>query len=379
MLYYLSQFESVLSELRLFQYITVRTLCAAATGFVIMLLISPRWIHRLRAVNFSEQKVDERVGVERKGQKLGTPTMGGIIIIIATTFSTLLWAIPTNRYLLLTLGTLIVMGAIGFLDDYWKIKRKNGLSVRGKFLAQLLWAIVVFSILWSDSETQQRVRDFMVPFYKHPLFDLGLIGGWIFIVVVLVGASNAVNLTDGLDGLAIGCTNSVIGAYLLLTYVAGHYNFSQYLQVPFVQGSGELTVFCGALLGAGLGFLWFNCHPAKIFMGDTGSLALGGAVAMLAILIKQELLLVIVGGVFVIEALSVIMQTTYFKYTRKRFGEGRRIFKCAPLHHHFEHLEKERAVGENRLPELIETVIVTRFWILGIIFALIGIATLKIR
>ena len=379
MLYYLSQFESVLSELRLFQYITVRTLCAAATGFVIMLLISPRWIHRLRAVNFSEQKVDERVGVERKGQKLGTPTMGGIIIIIATTFSTLLWAIPTNRYVLLTLGTLIVMGAIGFLDDYWKIKRKNGLSVRGKFLAQLLWAIVVFSILWSDSETQQRVRDFMVPFYKHPLFDLGLIGGWIFIVVVLVGASNAVNLTDGLDGLAIGCTNSVIGAYLLLTYVAGHYNFSQYLQVPFVQGSGELTVFCGALLGAGLGFLWFNCHPAKIFMGDTGSLALGGAVAMLAILIKQELLLVIVGGVFVIEALSVILQTSYFKYTRKRFGEGRRIFKCAPLHHHFEHLEKERAVGENRLPELIETVIVTRFWILGIIFALIGIATLKIR
>tara|TARA_B100002019_G_scaffold282654_1_gene288127 strand:+ start:153 stop:1292 length:1140 start_codon:yes stop_codon:yes gene_type:complete len=379
MLYYLSQFESVISELRLFQYITVRTLCAAATGFIIMLVISPSWIHRLRAVNFSEQKVDERVGVERKGQKLGTPTMGGIIIIIATTFSTLFWAIPTNRYVLLTLGTLITMGAIGFLDDYWKIKRKNGLSVRGKFLAQLFWAIVVFLVLWSDSETQQRVRDFMVPFYKHPLFDLGLVGGWIFIVVVLVGTSNAVNLTDGLDGLAIGCSNSVIGAYLLLTYVAGHFNFSQYLQVPFVQGSGELTVFCGALLGAGLGFLWFNCHPAKIFMGDTGSLSIGAAVGMLAILIKQELLLVIVGGVFVIEALSVIVQTTYFKYTRKRFGEGRRIFKCAPLHHHFEHLEKERAVKANRLPELIETVIVTRFWILGIIFALVGIATLKIR
>jgi phospho-N-acetylmuramoyl-pentapeptide-transferase len=219
----------------------------------------------------------------------------------------------------------------------------------------------------------------MVPFYKYPLFDLGLVGGLIFIVVVLVGASNAVNLTDGLDGLAIGCTNSVIGAYLLLTYVAGHFNFSQYLQVPFVQGSGELTVFCGALLGAGLGFLWFNCHPAKIFMGDTGSLALGGAVAMLAILIKQELLLVIVGGVFVIEALSVIVQTSYYKYTRKRYGTGRRVFKCAPLHHHFEHVEKERAVQMNRLPQLIETVIVTRFWILGIIFALIGVATLKIR
>ena len=263
-----------------------------------------------------------------------------------------------------------------FSDDYWKIKRMNGLSVRGKFLAQLLWAIVVFLILWSDSE-KQRVRDFMVPFYKHALFDLGLIGGWIFIVVVLVGASNAVNLTDGLDGLAIGCTNSVIGAYLLLTYVAGHFNFSQYLQVPFVQGSGELTVFCGALLGAGLGFLWFNCHPAKIFMGDTGSLALG-AVAMLAILIKQELLLVIVGGVFVIEALSVIPCKRVISNTHGSvFGEGRRIFKCAPLHHHFEHLEKERAVRANRLPELIETVIVTRFWILGIIFALIGITHIK--
>ena len=379
MLYFLSQFESVLSEFRLFQYITVRTLGAAATGFVVMLLISPSWIHRLRSINFSEQKVDERVGVERKGHKVGTPTMGGIIIIIATTFSTLLWAIPTNRYVLLTLGTLIVMGAIGFLDDYWKIKRKNGLSIRGKFLAQLIWAMVVFSVLWSDPETQQRVRDLMVPFYKYPLIDLGLVGGWIFIVVVLVGASNAVNLTDGLDGLAIGCTNSVIGAYLLLTYVAGHFNFSQYLQVPFVQGSGELTVFCGALLGAGLGFLWFNCHPAKIFMGDTGSLALGGAVAMFAILIKQELLLVIVGGVFVIEALSVIVQTSYYKYTRMRFGKGRRVFKCAPLHHHFEHLEKERAIQSNRLPQLIETVIVTRFWILGIIFALIGVATLKIR
>ena len=269
--------------------------------------------------------------------------------------------------MLLTLGTLIVMGAIGFLDDYWKIKRKNGLSIRGKFLAQLIWAMVVFSVLWSDPETQQRVRDLMVPFYKYPLIDLGLVGGWIFIVVVLVGASNAVNLTDGLDGLAIGCTNSVIGAYLLLTYVAGHFNFSQYLQVPFVQGSGELTVFCGALLGAGLGFLWFNCHPAKIFMGDTGSLALGGAVAMLAILIKQELLLVIVGGVFVIEALSVIVQTSYYKYTRMRFGKGRRVFKCAPLHHHFE----QKGWREPQ--------VTVRFWIISLILVLIGLATLKVR
>jgi phospho-N-acetylmuramoyl-pentapeptide-transferase len=202
---------------------------------------------------------------------------------------------------------------------------------------------------------------------------------FVFMVLVLVGASNAVNLTDGLDGLAIGCTNSVVSAYLVLTYVAGHALFADYLQVPSVQGSDELTVFCGALLGAGLGFLWYNCHPAKIFMGDTGSLALGGAIAMLAILIKQELLLIIVGGVFVIEAASVVIQSSYFKYTRKRYGQGRRVFKCAPLHHHFEFVEKERAMDENRAPELVETVIVTRFWILSIIFALIGVATLKIR
>ena len=226
---------------------------------------------------------------------------------------------------------------------------------------------------------QARVRDLMLPFFKNPVVDLGLVGGFVFLVVVLVGASNAVNLTDGLDGLAIGCSNSAALAYLFLTYVAGNYNFAQYLQVPFVLGTGELTVFCGALLGAGLGFLWYNCHPAKIFMGDTGSLALGGAIAMLAILTKQEILLLIVGGVFVMEALSVVIQSSWFKYTKRRFGQGRRVFKCAPLHHHFEFLEKERALDENREPELVETVIVTRFWILSIIFALIGIATLKIR
>ena len=219
---------------------------------------------------------------------------------------------------------------------------------------------------------------FPKPFFKQAAPDLGLF--YIpFAAFIIVGTSNAVNLTDGLDGLAIGCSNSVVTAYLVLTYVAGHYSFAEYLQVPFVKGSEEMTVFCGALLGAGLGFLWYNCHPAKIFMGDTGSLALGGAIAMQAILIKQELLLIIVGGVFVIEAASVMLQSSYFKYTRKRYGQGRRIFKCAPLHHHFEFVEKERAMDENRAPELVETVIVTRFWILSIIFALIGIATLKIR
>ncbi|VGO19678.1 phospho-N-acetylmuramoyl-pentapeptide-transferase [Pontiella sulfatireligans] len=379
MLYYLSALEGLYSPLRLFQYISFRTLGAAATAFIISLVFAPALIRKLRVVNFGELTEDKRVDGLDKKQKVGTPTMGGLLIIIAGTSATLLWAIPVNVYILLTLGTFCLMGGIGFADDFLKIKRRNGLSVKAKFTAQLAWAVIAFAVIWSIPEMQGRVRDLMVPFCKHPLLDLGLIGGFVFLMLVLVGASNAVNLTDGLDGLAIGCSNSVAVAYLLLTYVAGHYNFSEYLQVPFVRGSGELTVFCGALLGAGLGFLWYNCHPAKIFMGDTGSLALGGAIAMLAILIKQELLLVIVGGVFVMEAASVVIQSGWFKYTRKRYGEGRRVFKCAPLHHHFEFVEKERAMDQNRPPELVETVIVTRFWILSIIFALLGIASLKIR
>ncbi|HEY5653295.1 MAG TPA: phospho-N-acetylmuramoyl-pentapeptide-transferase [Pontiella sp.] len=379
MLYYLSLLDSYISELRLFQYITVRTLGAAATAFLLSLVMAPGLIRRLRMIKFSELEEDERVAMLDRSGKVGTPSMGGLMIITATASSSLLWAIPTNMYIWLTLSTFCLMGVIGFIDDYSKVKKSGGLSAKMKFSAQLVWAGIVFSVLWSIPETQERVRDLMVPFFKYPILDLGLVGGFIFMVLVLVGASNAVNLTDGLDGLAIGCSNSVAMAYLLLTYVAGHYAFAEYLQVPFVKGCGELTVFCGALLGSGLGFLWYNCHPAKIFMGDTGSLAIGGAIAMLAILIKQELLLIIVGGVFVIEAASVMIQTGWFKFTRKRYGEGRRVFKCAPLHHHFEMVEKERALDEDRDPELVETVIVTRFCILSIVFALIGIATLKIR
>jgi len=381
MLYYLSQLEGLFSPLRLFQYISFRTLGAAATAFILSLIMGPWLIRKLQKINFKEQVKDSRI--EKLGKekeiKLGTPTMGGLMIIAAAGSATLLWAIPSNTYVLLTLATFCLMGVVGFVDDYLKIKRKNGLSAKMKFAAQLAWAAVVFAVLWSSPEMQERVRDLMLPFVKNPVLDLGLAGGFVFLVVVLVGASNAVNLTDGLDGLAIGCSNSAALAYLFLTYVAGNYNFAQYLQVPFVLGTGELTVFCGALLGAGLGFLWYNCHPAKIFMGDTGSLALGGAIAMLAILTKQEILLLIVGGVFVIEAVSVMIQVGWYKFTRIRYGEGRTFFKCAPIHHHFEFLEKERAIVENREPELVETVIVTRFWILSIIFALIGIATLKIR
>jgi phospho-N-acetylmuramoyl-pentapeptide-transferase len=215
----------------------------------------------------------------------------------------------------------------------------------------------------------------MMPFLKAPvLADMGVLFTLAFLALVIVGSTNAVNLTDGLDGLAIGCTNSVAVAYLVMAYVAGHVQFAQYLQVPHIAGSGELAVFCACLLGAGLGFLWFNCHPARIFMGDTGSLALGGAIAMVAVLVKQELALIIAGGVFVMEAVSVLLQVAYFKMTG-----GRRIFKCSPIHHHFELVEKEQAEREGRDPEVVETLITIRFWILSIIFTLLGVATLKIR
>ena len=217
-------------------------------------------------------------------------------------------------------------------------------------------------------------RKLMLPFFKEPVIhDMGMIASFLFMLLVMVGASNAVNLTDGMDGLAIGCSNAVAIAYLVMAYAAGHLIFAEYLQVPYIANAGELAIFFGCLLGAGLGFLWFNCHPARVFMGDTGSLALGGAIAMGAILIKQELVLVIVGGVFVMEALSVVLQVASFKLT------GKRIFRCAPIHHHFEILAKEDAEREGRDVEVAETMITIRFWILSIVFAIIGIATLKIR
>ena len=217
MFYYLSGLQNYISELRLFEYITVRTLGAAATAFVLSLLLAPWLIKKLRIINFGEQKEDERIAALDRSRKIGTPTMGGVLIILAASGSALLWAIPTNIYILITLGTFILMGAIGFADDYFKIKRRNGLSVKAKFATQLVWTGIIFAVLWSMPETQQRVRDLMVPFVKYPILDMGLIGAFAFMVLVLVGASNAVNLTDGLDGLAIGCSNSVAAAYLLLT------------------------------------------------------------------------------------------------------------------------------------------------------------------
>ncbi|MDK2858559.1 MAG: phospho-N-acetylmuramoyl-pentapeptide-transferase [Verrucomicrobiota bacterium] len=380
MFYWLYQLSDVFSPLRIFRYITFRTVMAAGTAFILSLLLGPWLIKKLRAVNFGEQREDERVSGLDRSAKIGTPTMGGLLILFTTAAATVLWAMPGNFYVLCALTTFGFLGSLGFIDDYLKIKRARGLSPAAKLLAQAGWTAVLLFALFSNEETVSRTQQLMVPFIKVPVIaSMGIIGTFLFIFLVLVGSSNAVNLTDGLDGLAIGCSNSAIGAYLVLAYVAGHFTFAEYLQVPFVQAGGELTIFCGALFGAGLGFLWFNCHPARVFMGDTGSLAIGGGIAAVAILIKQELVLVIVGGVFVLEAASVLIQQGWFKYTRKRYGAGRRIFRCAPLHHHFEYIAKERAEKEGRPLGAAENMITVRFWIVSIIFALIGVATLKIR
>lgn len=378
MLYYLHELTELFAPLRIFRYITFRALCGAGTAFLLSLFIGKRMIFMLHCL-----KVGQPVRIHDSAtlynlhvSKAGTPTMGGVMIILTVLVSTLLWAVPTNGYVLITLATMVVMGAIGFRDDYLKVTKQNpkGLGARHKLGYQFIWAFIAVGLLYAWPESRGHISQLMVPFLKDPVVqNLSVLGTLIFCSLVMTGATNAVNLTDGLDGLAIGCTNATAVAYLVLAYVAGNSIFANYLQVPYIPGTGELTVFCGCLLGAGMGFLWFNCHPAKVFMGDTGSLALGGAVAMVAICVKQELLLIIVGGVFVMEAMSVIIQVTSYKLT------GKRVFLCSPLHHHFEFKEKDRAEKEGRDLEVVETMITTRFWILSIIFALLGIATLKIR
>lgn len=376
MLYFLHEWTDVYAPLRIFKYITFRALMGAGTAFVMSLILGPWIIAWLRRLKIGQQVRTDAVLQDHLRRKSGTPTMGGVLIIAAVVVSTLLWSDIRNLYVLLALATMVVMGAIGFWDDYLKVSRRNpkGLSGRIKLLLEIGWALAVVAALYAWEPSREHVAKLMVPFVKDPVVqNMTALGTAVFLTLVLVGSANAVNLTDGLDGLAIGCSNSAAAAYLALAYVAGNSIAATYLRVPFVPGSGELTVFCGCLLGAGLGFLWFNCHPARVFMGDTGSLALGGGIAMVAVAVKQELLLIIVGGVFVIEAVSVILQVASFQLT------GRRIFRCSPIHHHFEQIEKEAAAREQRDQEVVETMIVTRFWILAIVFALLGIATLKIR
>ncbi len=347
-----------------FRYITFRTAFAAITALMISFVLGPWLIERMRMIKLGQYIREE--GPKSHQQKAGTPTMGGILINIAILIPTILWADIFNPYIWIVLFVTFAYGAIGFVDDYRKLakKRNLGLTAKEKFTMQFGVALLAgLAIAYLPSIHNNYSTTITFPFIRPDIFHLNLLGPLyiLFIMVIIVGASNAVNLTDGLDGLAIGSTLVAAATYTILTYAAGNFRIADYLRIAWVPQTGELAVFCGAMVGASLGFLWFNAHPAEIFMGDVGSLALGGAIGTLAVMIKQEILLVFVGGLFVIEALSVIMQVASFKLT------GRRIFKMSPLHHHFE------------LSGWRETKVVVRFWIIAIIFALMSLATLKLR
>jgi phospho-N-acetylmuramoyl-pentapeptide-transferase len=369
-----TEWANALSFLRLFRYITFRSAGAAVTALVLCWALGPKIIAWLKRLKFGQEYVDkaEETGglVARVHSKKGTPTMGGILIVSIMDVTALLWA-QWNTLVQLTLLSVLVLAGLGFYDDYAKITQQSskGTAAHVKLWVQFALAIFIAVYLWRMPTTKRLISDVMVPFFKYPVLHgtIGVVVGLVLTTLTIVGSSNAVNLTDGLDGLAIGCTLIVSFVFLVLTYLCGNAETAKYLQIPHVVGAGELTVFCAAMVGAGLGFLWFNCHPAQVFMGDTGSLALGGALGIIAVLIHQPLVLVIAGGVFVAEAASVMMQTAYFKYTRKRFGTGKRIFLMAPLHHHFE----KKGWPESR--------VVMRFYILCILCAVVALSTLKIR
>jgi phospho-N-acetylmuramoyl-pentapeptide-transferase len=366
MLYYLFQWSDAWSPLRVFRYISFRAVMAALTALVFSIVIGPWIIRRLTELKIGQPiRTAEEVHKlhELHKQKKGIPTMGGVLIIFSVVLASFLWARPTSMFVGLSVGSMILLGAIGFVDDYLKVVRKKskGLSARAKLVGQFGLALAVGAVLYSHPDTRDFTRQLLIPFYKSPLVaDMGL-ATLLLISLVVVGSSNAVNLTDGLDGLAIGCTIIVAGVYAILAYLASNAKFAAYLQLTHVPNAGELTVVCAALVGASMGFLWYNCNPAKVFMGDTGSLAVGGILGVVALCLKQEFLLVIVGGVFVMEAVSVILQVLSFKFT------GKRIFAMAPIHHHFE------------LKGWSETTVVVRFWILSILFALVGLSSLKLR
>jgi phospho-N-acetylmuramoyl-pentapeptide-transferase len=342
-----------------FRYITFRFASAMFTALLISFVFGPSIIRKLKELKIGQQVREDGPGTHLG--KAGTPTMGGILILLAVIVPTLLWSDLTNRYVWLVVAGTLAFGAVGFYDDYLKVVRKKseGLKPRYKMGWQILIALLIGLLLYFNPQDPNSTV-LLIPFFKRWIINLA----WFyvpFVVLVLVGASNAVNLTDGLDGLAIGLVGIAAGANAILVYVTGNRVFANYLQVMYIHGAGELTVFCGALMGASLGFLWYNAHPAEVFMGDVGSLALGGALGMLAVLTKHEIILVIVGGIFVAEALSVIFQVASFK------SRGKRIFRMAPVHHHFEELG------------WAESKVIVRFWLLGIILALVGLSTLKLR
>jgi phospho-N-acetylmuramoyl-pentapeptide-transferase len=358
MLYHL--FYPLAADIRLFnvfKYLTFRTIYAMITALLVAFVIGPWVIRKLESLQ--ARQVIRTDGPESHLKKQGTPTMGGVLILAAIIIPTLLWSDLTNRYIWLALFIIVGYGIIGFVDDYKKVVEKNpkGLTPRQKMFWQILLAGAVATMLYL---LPGFTEELYFPFFKNLHPDLGLLS-IPFVTLVIVGASNAVNLTDGLDGLAIGPVSINAATYMIFAYIGGNFKLATYLQMPYVAGTGELAILCGAMVGAGLGFLWYNSYPAEVFMGDVGSLSLGGGLGTLAVLTKQEILLVIVGGVFVVEALSVIFQVGSYKY------RGKRIFRMAPIHHHFE------------LKGVAEPKIIVRFWIISIILALVAISTLKLR
>ena len=366
MLYYLYYLSGHWSPFNVFRYETFRAPAAALTAFMLSLALGPKTIVLLTRLKLGQplrQKSEVRELADLHSAKKGTPTMGGILILATVTISSLLWCDATNHLFLLVLGSMLFLGFVGFADDYEKVAKKNSKGIRGwqKMAAQGLLAIFVFQYLSYYSTYDDEWKRLYIPFFKSAVVvNMGVLTV-LFFALVITGTSNGVNLTDGLDGLAIGCAISVALTYSIFCYVGGNVKLATYLLLPLVSGAGELAVFCAALVGAGLGFLWFNCHPARVFMGDTGSLAIGGVLGVIAICVHQELLLVIAGGVFVMEAGSVMLQVASFKLT------GKRIFAMSPLHHHFE------------LKGWDETTVVVRFWIMSLVGAMAALATLKLR
>jgi len=340
------------------------------TATIVGFILGPWLIRRLRVLKFGQHYDDDRTGdLAAKFDKKNTPTMGGLLIFGSVFISTVLWAGP-NIWVFVAMFVYTALTAVGFRDDYLKVVRKsrNGISSAEKMLWQTVITLLALGALMLDPQSAHKIRELWVPFLREPVLvamPLGLL--FLMIFFWLVGFSNAINLTDGLDGLAVGCTITVALVYGIMAYAAGNTRIADYLLISYVPGTSELAVVCGAIVGGGISFLWFNSYPAEVFMGDTGSLALGGLIGIIAFMVQQPLTLVIVGGVFVVEAVSVIIQVSFFKFTKRRYGEGRRFFKMAPIHHHFQKLGWP------------ETKVVARFWIISLICALAGLGTLKIR
>jgi phospho-N-acetylmuramoyl-pentapeptide-transferase len=374
--------------LRVFQYLTFRAVMAAMTALIVGLVAGPFFIRRLTALKIGQPIRD--YAMQSHLSKSGTPTMGGVLILFSIALSTLLWFDLSNRFVWIVLLVTLGFGAIGWVDDWRKVVQKDpeGMRSREKYLWQsVIGLVAAFYLVFSVSETSNlRVLQLfiewvtsgftvdlppqaglMVPFFKEISYPLGVFGFVVMTYLVIVGSSNAVNLTDGLDGLAIMPVVMVGSALGVFAYLTGNAVFARYLLMPHIPGAGELLIFCSAMAGAGLAFLWFNTHPAQVFMGDVGALALGGALGTIAVIVRQEIVLAIMGGIFVVEAISVMLQVTYFKYTKRRYGQGKRLFQMAPLHHHFEKKGWK------------ETQVVVRFWIITMLLCLVGLSTLKLR